>query len=55
MRWHGGRRLNSRAVWQIGSNTKAFTSVAVLRLEATGALRLRDRVGRWLPRYRAWT
>jgi D-alanyl-D-alanine carboxypeptidase len=53
-RLDGGRPLTAQDVWQIGSNTKAFTSVAMLKLEAAGRLSLDDRVGRWLPRYRAW-
>ena len=42
------------SLFQIGSNTKAFTSVLLLRLEADGKVRLDDRIGRWLPQYAAW-
>lgn len=41
-------------LFQIGSNTKAFTSVIVLRLEAAGKLRIDDPIGRRLPQYPAW-
>jgi D-alanyl-D-alanine carboxypeptidase len=50
----GSTKVTPASLYQIGSNTKAFTAVAVLQLEAQGKLSIDAPIGKYLPQYPAY-
>ena len=50
----GAAATEPGTLFEIGSNTKSFTSALLLQLAAAGRLTLDDRLDRWLPEYPAW-
>src|SRR5215469_11124084 len=50
----GPTPVTPTSLYQIGSNTKAFTAVAILQLEAQGRLSIDAPIGRYLPQYPAY-
>ena len=53
-RYGPGPPVTPSNLYQIGSNTKAFTAVAVLQLEAQGRLSIDAPIGTYLPQYPAY-
>ncbi len=53
-RYGSGPPVTPASLYQIGSNTKAFTAVAILQLEAQGRLSIDTGIGKYLPQYPAY-
>src|SRR3990167_359541 len=49
-----GQPITSDMLFGVGSITKTFVSVAILKLEEEGKLKLNDKVGKYFPKYRKW-
>jgi D-alanyl-D-alanine carboxypeptidase len=50
-RYGSGPPVTPTSLYQIGSNTKAVTAVAILQLEAQGRLSIDAPIGKYLPQY----
>ncbi|HLX52505.1 MAG TPA: serine hydrolase domain-containing protein [Aquella sp.] len=49
------RSIQDNSLWQIGSNTKSFTSIVLLQLEAEHPeFSIEDSLGKWFPEYSYW-
>ncbi len=53
-KYGAGPPITPTSLYQIGSNTKAFTAVAILQLEAKGKLSIDAPLGTYLPQYPAY-
>lgn len=55
LRFGGNRPVTPITMFQVGSNTKSFTSAMILQLEAEGKLSIADKLSKWLdPAQNGW-
>jgi D-alanyl-D-alanine carboxypeptidase len=52
--YDGHSAVTAANLFQIGSNTKAFTGVLALMFQSRGMLTLSQTIGDWLPQYPSW-
>lgn len=52
--YHGDVPVTPSNLFQIGSNTKAFTGVIAVQLQSRKKLAITQTIGDWLPQYPAW-
>jgi CubicO group peptidase (beta-lactamase class C family) len=50
--WGGNDRVDENTLFMIGSNTKAFTAIALAMLQTEKILSLNDNVTKWIPEFR---
>lgn len=48
----GGNRVDENTLFMIGSNTKAFTAVALSLLQQDNRFSLKDKVQKWMPEFK---
>ena len=51
---NAGAKVTPADLFQIGSITKSFTSVAILHLATATKLTIEDNLSKWLPQYPTW-
>jgi D-alanyl-D-alanine carboxypeptidase len=51
---NAGAKITPADLFQIGSITKSFTSVAILHLATPAKLTIEDNLSKWLPQYPTW-
>lgn len=51
---HNGKEVNLNTYFQLGSNSKAFTALAILHLESQNKLKLSDNVSKYIPDFQVY-